>query len=102
MTNTQISLHMSTQPLSCPLFVVARTPAGCARKSATWTCCRPRSTQPRSCTSSGIKRGPVETPVVAPGATKKSDSHHTHHVALWVNVALTLVVCLDSVVSSKP
>ena len=98
MTNNQISGSLLTQSPSC---AVVRTPAGCVRRSATWTCCRPPNTQLRSCTSSGTGRGPAETPAVVPGDTK-SGLHHTHHVALWVKMHSTLVVSSFSVVSFKP
>lgn len=57
-------------------WVVGRTPAGCVRKSATWTCYRLPSTRPRSCTYSGTGSVPAETPAAVPGAAN-SDSHYS-------------------------
>lgn len=82
-------LHVNTATLSPPPSpprrrrCCCRTPAGCVRRSATWTCCRPPSTRPRSCTSSGTGRGPAGTPAAVLGATR-GVPHHTHQVALWV------------------
>lgn len=79
--NTVALCHTPTA--SHPCRRRCRTPAGCVRRSATWTCCRPPSTRPRSCTSSGTGRGPAETPAAVLGATR-CVPHHTHQVALWV------------------
>lgn len=84
---------------ACP-FATVRTPAGCVRKSATWTCCRPPNTQPRSCTSSGTGRGPAETHAVVLGATR-SGSHRTDQVALWVKYIQTLVVSFCGFLKKK-
>lgn len=60
--------------------LLARTPAGSVRKNATWTCCRPPSTQRRSCVPCGTGRGRAVTPVDVPGDSKVWN--HTPRAAL--------------------